>query len=64
MAKAPIQAAFIIAARHQVEGRSPTAIQTTQAESVFPEAAYSGKGGVSPLGRGTWNTFSVFPISV
>jgi hypothetical protein len=33
-----------------------------------PEAcsrsAYSGNGGVSPAGNGTWNTLSVFPISV
>jgi hypothetical protein len=27
-------------------------------------AGYSGKGGVSPSGRPTWNTLRVFPISV
>ena len=27
-------------------------------------ARYSGKGGVSPSGNATWNTFSMFPISV
>ena len=34
------------------------------AEAGGAAVGYSGKGGVSPSGRPTWNTLSVFPISV
>ena len=35
-----------------------------EAARLFAAAGYSGKGGVSPSGSGTWNTFNMFPISV
>jgi hypothetical protein len=34
------------------------------ADPLFGHPGYSGKGGVSPSGNATWNTFSMFPISV
>ena len=64
IAKAPIQTVLIAPCLTFPDEAVDTRPCKRRGRSACSRRAYSGNGGASPSGSGTWNTLSVFPISV